>query len=232
LINVKDLMQLHVEALFTRDAAGRLVAVNEPGGAAAPRFFLGRTADGNAWWFRHDVDAILVNDLAALCESQPTALEVEAVPGIADPFIISLAREQPVRRTWAGPAFRFPSDLLGSEIAVAVTPDNATLLSPYLEDWRKDVSEGVPMAVVLEDGRAVSLCSSVRVTPRAHEAGVETHRDFRGRGHAARAVAVWARAVSEMGRTPLYSTSWENEASLALAKKLGLPQYGVDLHIT
>jgi hypothetical protein len=35
-----------------------------------------------------------------------------------------------------------------------------------------------------------------------------------------------------MGRTPLYSTSWENEASLALAKKLGLPQYGVDLHIT
>jgi hypothetical protein len=35
-----------------------------------------------------------------------------------------------------------------------------------------------------------------------------------------------------MDSIPLYSTSWQNQASLALARKLGLIQYGADLHIT
>jgi RimJ/RimL family protein N-acetyltransferase len=225
-------MRLHVEALFTLDAAGRLLAVNEPRRAPAPRFFLGRTADGNIWRFRHDVDAPLANDLNALCASLPTGIEVEADLDSAAPLITRLSREEPVRNTGAGPAFRFPSNLRVDEMAVRVKSDNATVLSPYLEDWLGDVSACAPMLVVLEGGRAVSVCGSVRVTPQGHEAGVETHPDFRGRGHAARAVIAWARTVREMDRIPLYSTSWENESSRALAKKLGLIQYGVDLHIT
>lgn len=224
-------MRLHVEALFTLDAAGRLLTVNEPGGAEAPRFFLGRTADGNACWFRHDVDAALAADLTALCASQHKGLAVEAVLDDA-PFVVRLAREEPVRKNWLGPAFRFPADLPGRGRAVRMTFDNAAVLTPYLEDWLENVSLGVPMTAVLEDGKAVSLCCSVRMTSRAHEAGVETHPDFRGRGHAARAVAAWARAVRELERVPLYSTSWENEASRALAAKLGLVQYGADLHMT
>ncbi|ETX02310.1 MAG: hypothetical protein ETSY1_04010 [Candidatus Entotheonella factor] len=54
--NNRELMQIHVEALFTYDAMGHLYRVNEPGGAVAPRFFLGRTAAGHEWRFRHDVD--------------------------------------------------------------------------------------------------------------------------------------------------------------------------------
>jgi hypothetical protein len=45
-------------------------------------------------------------------------------------------------------------------------------------------------------------------------------------------VAAWAKAVYDMARVPLYSTSWDNEPSRALAKRLGLIQYGVDLHFT
>lgn len=227
-----DMMRLHVEALFTLDAAGRLLAVNEPGGAEAPRFFLGRTADGNVWWFRHDVDARLADDLRALCAARPTRLELEADDAAVAPFIERLARERPVRRTWAGPAFRFPADLPDDDGAVRVTSGNATVLEPYLEAWRADVAAGVPMAAVLHDGRAVSVCCSVRATPRAHEAGVETHPDFRGRGHGARAVAAWARTVRAMHRVPLYSTSWDNEASRAVARKLRLIQFGADLHVT
>ena len=231
-INDMDLMRLHVETLFTCDERGRLRAVNEPGGAAAPRFFLGRTADGNAWWFRHDVDAAVAADLDALCESLPRSLETEAGLDGAAPFISRLAREEPVRKTWTGPAFRFPAELPDDETAVRVTPRNAAVLSPHLDAWRDDVSAGTPMVVVLEGGKAVSVCCSVRVTPRAHEAGVGTHPDFRGRGHAARAVSAWASAVRQMGGIPLFSTSWANEPSRALAKKLGLIQFGVDLHIT
>jgi hypothetical protein len=49
-------MHLHIDALYTRDANGDLVRVNEHNGAPAPRFFLGRTADGVVRCFRHDVD--------------------------------------------------------------------------------------------------------------------------------------------------------------------------------
>lgn len=216
-------MRLHVEALFTCDTAGHLVAVNDAGRAAAPRFFLGRTGEGSAWWFRHDLDAALTSDLDALCTRDPHA---------ADPFIDRLARAAPVRKTWTGPAFCFPVNLLPANDGMRVTADNAGVLSPYLDDWQGDVAEGVPMVVVVEDGKAVSICASVRVTENAHEAGVETHRAFRGRGHAARAVAGWARDVRALGRIPLYSTSWENTASQAVARKLGLRQFGVDLHIT
>jgi RimJ/RimL family protein N-acetyltransferase len=231
-INDRDLMRLHVEALFTRDGAGHLVAVNEPNGVAAPRFFLGRTAGGNAWWLRHDVDPAVGTELVALCESQPTVVDLAAEPGDAAPFIALLARQAPVNRTWAGPAFRVPLNLTASENAVRVTAENAMLLDPYLADWAADVAPGVPMAVALESGKAVSVCCSVRMSPQVHEAGVETHPDFRGRGHAARAVAEWARVAGAMDCIPLYSTSWQNQASLALARKLGLIQYGADLHIT
>jgi hypothetical protein len=87
------------------------------------------------------------------------------------------------------------------------------------------------MAVVIQGGRAVSVCCSVRVSDRAHEAGVETHAGFRGRGHAGAAVTVWADLVRKLDRIPFYSTSWKNDASRAVARKLGLDQFGSDLGI-
>jgi hypothetical protein len=66
-------------------------------------------------------------------------LHVEALFTLdhAGPFIARLARDEPVHRTWAGPAYRFPADPSGEETAVRVTPDNASLLSPRT---------GVPMS--------------------------------------------------------------------------------------
>lgn len=225
-------MQLHVEALFTRDPSGRLRAVNETGGGPAPRFFLGRTLGGNECWFRHDLDDVLIRDLTELCESEPVGLEVEAAPDGAVPFLARLSQADLVRKTWTGPAYRFPRDIPDVGDTVRVTAENASVLTPYFEDWVGDVQDEAPLIALLKDGKAVSICCSVRMTPRAHEAGVETHPEFRGRGFAARVVAAWARSVRENDRVPLYSTSWENRASLAVAKKLGLAQFGADLHIT
>jgi predicted GNAT family acetyltransferase len=60
---------------------------------------------------------------------------------------------------------------------------------------------------------------------------VETLEGYRGRGHAPAAVAAWARAVRATGRIPLYSTSWDNLASQAVARKLGLIPYGADFSL-
>jgi predicted GNAT family acetyltransferase len=87
------------------------------------------------------------------------------------------------------------------------------------------------MFAVVVDGHAVSVCCSVRETAEAFEAGVETVAAHRRRGYAPRAVTAWAREVRAMGRVPLYSTSWQNEASRAVARTLGLIHFGTDLHI-
>lgn len=230
MFNATQLMRLHVEALFTCDAAGRLLASNQPDPVAAPRLFLGRTVEGNAWWLRHDAGPALAAELEALCEGLPVSDDLGEASSILEPLLACLALREPITKTWTGPAFHFPAELPRYDNVVQVTHANATVLCPCLEDWLADVSAGVPMVVALEDGKAVSVCASVRVTAVAHEAGVETHPDFRERGHGAQAAAAWATVVRESGRVPLYSTSWSNEASRRLATRLGLVQFGSDLH--
>ena len=69
------------------------------------------------------------------------------------------------------------------------------------------------------------LCGCARRTDEAAEASLETAEPFRAQGLAERVTAAWAIAVRASGRMPLYSTSWENSASLAVARKLGLTTY-------
>jgi predicted GNAT family acetyltransferase len=61
---------------------------------------------------------------------------------------------------------------------------------------------------------------------------VETARPFRGRGYAKAVVATWSATVRILGVEPLYSTTWQNTPSRALARALGLVSVGRDLHIT
>jgi RimJ/RimL family protein N-acetyltransferase len=209
-----------------------MICVNEPAGEAAPRFFLGRTTQGNEWRFRHDLDEELVRDLEAACVNEPAGDEFLLQPYGSTRYETLLARTAPIQNVWTGPAYRFPEMIAAASEAVLITGDNAGLLQPYFTDWLDSVAIGRPFFAVVNGGHAVSLCCSVRETPRAHEAGVETHPEFGRRGYAARAVTAWVRAVRDIGRIPLYSTSWQNVASQAVAAKLGLVRYGTDLHIT
>jgi RimJ/RimL family protein N-acetyltransferase len=225
-------MRMHVEAEFTHDMAGDLGRVNEPNGAPAPRFFLGRTPDGDVWRFRHDVNHDIRSDLEAAIEDDVFAGNVVESPVSASRYEAILARDAPVQSTWLGPAFSFPQALPATVGAVPVTDENAHVLRPLLEAWVPDTRLCQPMFALVVDDHAVAVCASVRLTSDAHEAGVDTASSHRGRGYAAQVVAAWARAVRDVGRVPLYSTSWKNEASRAVARKLGLIQFGNDLHIT
>ncbi len=131
-----------------------------------------------------------------------------------------------------GPAYRVPVEAVPPTEVTRITCENAGLLRGGFEWLITRIEDEQPCFAVVQGGQAVSICRSVRITPRAHEAGVETLEAFRGRGYAPRVVAGWATTVHEMGCIPLYSTSWENAASQGVAGKLALGLYGVTFHVT
>ena len=221
---------MHIEALYTRDAAGDLVSVNEPaGGGPAPRFFLGATDDGCMLRFRHDVNVELRTELTTAARAESGGL---ATPPAAAIYEEIIRRSTPALRTSTGPAFRFPARLPPAIETTLIDASTAYLLEPLLSAWVPDVSTCQPMVVVVVGGNAVSICASVRITDEAHEAGVDTAPPYRGHGYAGQVATAWANAVRALGRVPLYSTSWTNTASRSVARKMALIHFANDLHIT
>lgn len=227
-----ELMQIHVEALYTHDARGRIVRVNELSGKPAARFFIGRTPKGNVVRVRDDVDDAAARALESLAAAEQWSEALLEPPYGATPYEAVLAAAQPIEHVEAGPSFWVARDLVRKPNAIRITLENRDLLAPLHPSWYDDVARCQPFVGVVHEGVVVSVCASVRTTDRAHEAGLETHPDFRGRGFAAHAAAAWARAVRDIDRLPLYSTSWTNAESQAVAAKLGLVRYGTTLHIT
>ena len=124
----------------------------------------------------------------------------------------------------SGPALEFPAQI---DVPTGVSLiEDASLLARHIPGWTSEEMPGrIPAAAILVDGHAVSLCACARRTAEAAEASLETADLFRGRGFAQRVTAAWAIAVRESARLPLYSTSWDNNASRSVAHKLGLSVY-------
>lgn len=232
MISDRALMEIHVSALFRHDARNRLLAVNEPGDPPPPRLFFGRTHTGHLWRFRHDLPQPLVVELDALLRAEPVATDLIQSPRCLAALQAALARHAPLSGTWSGPAWRFPDELPAfAHDVVQITPERNDLVRSVFPVLADDLPWSQPCLAIVEDGRLASLCFSSRNTPAAAEAGVNTIEAFRGRGYAPSVAAAWARAVRREDRVPLYSTSWDNLASRAVARKLGLVLYGADLSI-
>lgn len=227
----RELMEMHVEALYTRDPDMRLRTINEPwpGEAPASRFFLGRTIEGTTVRrYRHDVPESLVQQLEQLCADEPIVDDLRSKPKHFAEFMRLLQGE----RFTAGPCFLVPEAVMPSQQIVRLNRENATELARGGFEWlASEVDYAQPCKALVRGGQAVSVCRSVRITPQAHEAGLETSEAFRGKGYAAEVVAGWAAAVRMLGSLPLYSTSWENSASRRVAEKLGLFLYGANFTV-
>jgi len=226
-------MQFAANVLFTHKAHGRIVRVNEPDGDVAPRFYLGRTKDGNIWRVRHDLPEAVVAPLEALAGSEPILHDLRQPPVQLEALKQALAAHALVQDTSSGPKYCFPDEIAtppGIE-AVRMTPANADVLRPHF-GWLIHGLEGMPpIFAVVQDGQAVSVCFSSRIPAQADQAGVETIAAYRGRGYAPAVVAAWAQAIRGLGRIPLYSTSWSNLASQSVARKLGLRMFGAELSL-
>lgn len=215
---------LYLATGFTFDARGRIASTREPFARRGPLFTLVRGALESAWAIRADVADDVARKLGRAAGAEPGANDLRAAP-LRAPQLADILR--PAASTLvltSGPAFSFPRELYPALDAIEVVEERP--LAAHFSGWRAGEIEGgrAPVMAIVE-GAPVSVCFCARRSDAAAEAGVETAPAYRGRGYAARVVAAWARAVRASGRTPLYSTTWGNAASLAVARKLALEMY-------
>lgn len=209
-LNPRELLEIQAGTLFRIDVAGRLVSVNEPGGRAAPRVFVGFAATGERFVrIRADVAGEVVQAVERCSDEQAILACIESA-----------------RTAHRGPAFVFDEPVEAPPGVVGVT--DPVQLHPSLASWTVDIQRGTELFGVEREGQVVALCYSSRVGERACEAGVETAPEWRGKGLGRLAVLGWAANVQRSGRLAFYSTTHENMASRRLAASLGLRYFAED----
>ncbi|MYC95855.1 MAG: GNAT family N-acetyltransferase [Caldilineaceae bacterium SB0661_bin_32] len=210
---------IHLRTLFLLDSAGRIRGTREPDPDPGPKFALIRGRSSCVWAVRADVPQEIADELDRLAGAEPPVTDFRDAPVHAERYRALAGGE-----VYAGPAFSFPKTVEQPDATVHVNA--LPLLARHFSGWTAaEMSGRSPMVAVVEDGYAVSVCFCARRSDTAAEAGLETAAAFRGRGLGPQVAAAWAWAVRASGRVPLYSTSWENGASLAVARKLGLVAY-------
>jgi RimJ/RimL family protein N-acetyltransferase len=218
-----DLLRLEMATLWERDAFGRLrshplVAVAVAGDGVAVRF-----------------DPDLPPGLRKALEAVPIRGDFQ--PSIFDAYI-RLVEPRFDLRISSGPSYVFPEHLKeigGSDLTIVSSDDPVTAAlaagRPEAwwepEEWEELLDGRLGLwAMGMIAGKVVSICHTPVGSSVAAEAGVWTHPDFRGREYAPRVAFAWEQVARRRFETLFYSTSSENSASQAVARKLGLTAIG------
>ena len=211
--------ELHLETLFRIDRRGRIAGTREPDSRRGPVFKLVRGRTHCAWAVRADTPARVAAALQDLAAGEEPVEDGRLPPRHADRY-----RALAGATVNSGPAFAFPDAI--PEVDGVVFLETVDRLVRHFPDWSQAEMPGrAPVATVERDGHAVSVCCCARRSDHAAEAGLDTAVGFRRAGLGARVTAAWATAVRASDRVPLYSTSWTNAASLAVAARLNLVAY-------
>ncbi len=218
---------LQLRTLFVLNADARIISTREPGPFPPPAFALIRSTTACAWALHANVPEALAREVARLAGEEPPAADLRDAPVHAARYTSLLGG-----RVDSGPAFTFPDAMTPPTDVVVIEEER--LLERHFRGWLPgEIAAGrSPVLAVVEEGHPVSVCFCARRSDLAGEAGLETAEAYRGRGFAARVTAAWALAIRASGRVPLYSTSWGNHASLAVARKLGLVAYASDWKVS
>ncbi|MEP6573695.1 MAG: GNAT family N-acetyltransferase [Gemmatimonadota bacterium] len=216
---------LQLQTLYSLNGMGRIVSTREPNSSPGPRFSLIRAPSGCAWSVHAEIPDELAIELGKLAADEPRIQDFELEPVHARHYTSLLGG-----RIDAGPAFTFPEYMAQSTGLVEIR--NVGQLERYFRGWTEDELPGrAPILAITEGEDAISICYCARLSPIAAEAGVDTAEAFRGRRLAGRVTAAWVSAIRASGRLPIYSTSWGNAASRAVARRLRLELRATDWSI-
>ncbi len=230
----QHLLRQHADVLFRMDERGRLTSLNEPGDEPAPRLFLARSRDTHATWFRADVPAEAVDTCRSIAIRMPAWDGSPSPPAAFEELRSVIAASGPIDDETVGPAFVFGERVIvpDEDEVLIIDAESAHLLERHFPYTLSVLESRDPVVGVVLDGAVVSACFAARSTHAACEAGVATVEQYRGRGLAPIVVSAWRGAVERGGRQPLYSTSWENAASRAVARRLRLVAYAETFSLT
>ena len=204
---------------YLLDERGQIISTREQQPTRNTLFSLIRGRSSRAWAVRSEVREETKVELCRRIAEEPRQHNLWDPPLHANAYQSLLGGHID-----SGPAFTFPDKLAMAPDAVQI--DDLKLIEHNFRGWIADeIPDRSPIFAIIEDGYPVSICFCARKSEIAAEAGLETAAPFRGRGFGPKVVAAWAAAIRAARRIPLYSTSWTNEASRAVARKLGLEQY-------
>jgi len=232
-----DLLRIEIETQWVRDDRWRLLREREANGKLAPHLVIACTRDAQVAEVGSTVPDALADHLRTIVERTSPQHDPSAPPkALAHCANSIVATVGPVEVSsgpsyWIPPETAFASDVLilrsgsaGAESLPETPPDGANWRD---DEWRELIDGALgPWAFAIVDGNVVSICHCARITERGAEAGVWTHPDHRGRGHAAAVTAAWASVLASSGRTLFYSTSAENVSSQRVAARLRLRPIG------
>lgn len=211
--------ELQLATLYETDGTGRLTTTRDPAKQPAPAFVLIRSTTATAYGMRIGLPDALADELTVLARDEPPLRDLRELPKHVDRYRALGTTES------FGPAFEFP-DAVAAPRDIVVVEDELALNTNFRGWVPGEIAAGcAPVMAIVVDGHPVSICFCARRSDVAAEAGVDTAPSYRGRGYAGRVTSAWALAMRASGRTPLYSTSWTNTASFAVAQKLGLIAY-------
>ena len=214
-----NLPEFELQNQFVLTADGRIGGTRSQEPWLGPLFRLVRGKETCAWAVRADVPQNIADEVDGLAREEPPVSDFRDAPVHAERYMSLLGGEVD-----SGPAFTFPEKIV--QPAGTVFIEDIASLDHHFTGWTaSEIPYRTPIVAFVEGGYAVSVCFSAWRSDAAAEAGLETAAAFRGRGLGPRVAAGWAREIRASGRVPLYGTSWSNDASLAVARKLGLVTY-------
>lgn len=240
--DANDWLDIDYRTLFRLHPDRRIERENDPECSPAPRFWLGRCADGSLAGVRADVPTPIADELARLADSEPPMAD-RMQPAHLERYLALLA---PVPHWNIGlvyplpHALRFDTDprvaLIGgdSDAGRHLLHALSTQGMPeglFSMGFRHVADLWAPWCAAVVDGEVASVAFAARLSEIGAELGLATAPAFRGRGLAAAVTAAWSRLPSLQTRTLFYSADSDNRASQRVASRLGLTLRGTTLRV-
>jgi hypothetical protein len=232
----RGVLRLELGTLYELDEDGRLVRERRADLGSfftPPLVAVACGADGIVWACAVTVPAPIVVELDALLRAieVPGALPpVGWTPAGADDLLALLPGGSEV---WRGPSYVADVDRSAAVAAAAALPAGGELrtsddtdladVRPLLPE--RDAILDPPWVVAIVGGEVAAVCETARSAATSVEAGVWTYEPHRRKGLATVVTAAWLELVGG-DRTAFYSTSADNVASQAVARRLGLTPIG------
>jgi hypothetical protein len=230
-VSQNKLLEMHIEALFILNSQSKLVTINEPWDKTktAPRLYLGKTFDGSIIYkFRYDIPAEIVKKLEKYL-SKETLLNEDNKIRHTNEYLKILES-----KNYFEEICYFYKDTINliNNSCIKITAENINDFELNGFEWLNDeITYCQPCYGIIENDKIISICRSVRITEKAHEAGIETVKEYRGKGLAMIVLINWANDIQRNEYIPLYSTSKGNKSSQRVAEKALLNIFGMGISI-